>query len=148
MELYICGIDVILELGVSTGLWNFLCLEFGLLDVKKYMQLCCAITSFYVKFATYGTSHLISFFIFFNMDFKLFLLELSNYSAVLLIDLRRVTLLSLTVLENINFLDQSSSMLRSVSFPFLSMILLPLKGGEDKMFIDQRLSLLYLSLDG
>jgi hypothetical protein len=28
------------------------------------------------------------------------------------------------------------------------MILLRLKGGEDKMFIDQRLSLLYLSLDG
>jgi hypothetical protein len=53
------------------------------------------------------------------MDFKLFLLELSNYSAVLLIDLRRVTLLSLTVLENINFLDQSSSILRSVSFSFL-----------------------------
>jgi len=127
LGLYICGIDVILELGVSTGLWNFLCLEFGLLDVKKYMQLCCAITSFYVKFATNGylpsnlvlhyTWSLSSFF--FNMDFKLFLFELSNYSAILLIDLRRVTLLSLTVLENINFLDQSSSILRSVSFSFL-----------------------------
>lgn len=127
MGLYICGTDVILELGVSTGLWNFLRLEFGLLDVKKYMQLCCAITSFYVKFATNGTSHLtwsciipdLFLHFFFNMDFKLFLLELSNYSAVLLIDLRRVTLLSLTVLENINFLDQSSSILRSVSFSFL-----------------------------